>query len=223
MKVVVAGCSISDYTHVDEVYGELYAKKLGAEYIHLGAGCGSNFRMWRKLGQLIMSGTVTSKDIVIMQPTQIHRREDFRPFTEGDEPLFGSNGKSLLNEKYNSEGSIIRYKPNAHKDVLANHPTEAKFAQLRDHFVDPDFEKEVFRNQMDMFQGLCTAKDINLWIIDIGYTENLIDYVWNKGKVVPMRWIRLRHPLMDPRHGRDDGHFSQEGHHVAADTLLNTI
>lgn len=222
-KVVVAGCSVSDYTHVDKVYGEMYSKKIKARYLHEGAGCGSNYRMWRKLGHHIMSGNVTKDDIVILQPTQLARREYYSPFTAGGEHLHGSNGKSLLNETYNSEGSIVRYKPNAHTDVLSAHPIEKKFSELRDNFFDPDFEAETFRNQMNMFQALCSCKDINLWIIDVGYVNNIQDCIWNKSKSINMKWIRMSHPLMDPKHGRDTGHFSQEGHRVAADTLLNTI
>ena len=51
MKIAVAGCSVSDYTGegVERVYGEILAESLNVEYIHEGAGIGSNYRMWRKI------------------------------------------------------------------------------------------------------------------------------------------------------------------------------
>ena len=52
MKLCVAGCSFSDYTKVDKVWGEYLAEKLDVDYLHEGAGCGSNWRIWRqKIGR----------------------------------------------------------------------------------------------------------------------------------------------------------------------------
>ena len=71
MKVIVGGCSVSDYTgaEVDRVYGEILSERLNAEYIHHGSGCGSNYRMWRKITNLIMNGEISDKDLIIMQYT----------------------------------------------------------------------------------------------------------------------------------------------------------
>ena len=226
MKVLVGGCSVSDYTHVDRVWGEILAEKLKADYIHQGAGCGSNYRMWRKVGQHIMNGDVGKDDIVIMQYTQLHRREYFSPFTKGGEELFGSKGRSVLNEPYPDGnivpyGAIIRYKPNAHTDVLAGESREKKFSKLRDYFSDPFFEEETFQNQNYMFQSLCLYKNINCYFLDIGYLHELKTYMLPEfvDKYINLRGLFEKYPL----HGTDKGHYSQEGHNVVADILLNTI
>ena len=75
MKLIVAGCSVSDYTRVDTVYGKILADSIGYDYVHHGAGCGSNYRIWKKLTQMLMSGDLTDCDIVLVQYTQIDRRE----------------------------------------------------------------------------------------------------------------------------------------------------
>jgi hypothetical protein len=46
MKLCVAGCSFSDYAgDVANVYGAILAEKLNVDYIHHGAGSGSNYRI----------------------------------------------------------------------------------------------------------------------------------------------------------------------------------
>lgn len=80
MKIAVAGCSVSDYTHVKEVYGEHtvnYLNQAGvdAEYLHLAGGGGSNCRAFRLIMDAIIEGTLTENDIVLWQITDSARTE----------------------------------------------------------------------------------------------------------------------------------------------------
>ena len=75
MKLFVGGCSVSDYSQVNYVYGELLAKKIDCEYIHEASSCGSNWRIWRKIINHIMSGNLTSNDLLIIQYTTLERKE----------------------------------------------------------------------------------------------------------------------------------------------------
>ena len=65
-NLLVAGCSVSDYTQVDKVWGEYLAEDLGLNYIHEGAGCGSNWRMWRVIVDAVKTKQITPNDIVIL-------------------------------------------------------------------------------------------------------------------------------------------------------------
>jgi len=75
VKLAVAGCSVSDYTKVDIVYGEIAAKEIGAEYLHLAAGGGSNDLAWRQIMQNIRSGDIRKNDIIVWQLTDPARTE----------------------------------------------------------------------------------------------------------------------------------------------------
>ena len=79
-KICVAGCSFSDYTKVDKVYGEYLAEKLGYDYLHEGAGCGSNWRIWRQVYKNIRDHHLTSNDILIVQYTITERQEFYSRF-----------------------------------------------------------------------------------------------------------------------------------------------
>ena len=53
-KVFTFGCSLSDYMwKVTKPYGQYVSEELNAEYIHEGAGCGSNERIFRKFFQVL--------------------------------------------------------------------------------------------------------------------------------------------------------------------------
>ena len=80
MKVAVAGCSFSDYTNVEHVYGETLAYHLNAEYIHLASGCGSNDRSFRRIVESVEDNTLTKNDLVIIQLTNPERKEIFSKF-----------------------------------------------------------------------------------------------------------------------------------------------
>ena len=58
-RLVVAGCSVSDYTEVDKPWGEYLSEQLSCEYLHLAAGSGSNYRMWRLLVSHIVDNKIT--------------------------------------------------------------------------------------------------------------------------------------------------------------------
>ena len=76
MKVIVAGCSFSDYMEDNSyVYGDRLAMMLGATYIHEGAGAGSNWRIWRRITKMVLDDFLMPNDIVIIQYTGLERTE----------------------------------------------------------------------------------------------------------------------------------------------------
>lgn len=74
MKIAVTGCSFSDYTGVDKVYGEYAAEKLNAEYLHLAKGSSSNQRSVYISTKNIISGQLSKGDVLVFQITDPHRK-----------------------------------------------------------------------------------------------------------------------------------------------------
>lgn len=74
MKIAVAGCSYSDYTGVNKVYGEYAAEKLNAEYLHLARGSSSNQRSVYISTRNIISGQLSKGDALVFQITDPHRK-----------------------------------------------------------------------------------------------------------------------------------------------------
>lgn len=154
-KLIVAGCSVSDYTNVKKVWGEYLAEQLNYEYVHEAAGCGSNYRMWRVLTTHILNGNITANDTVVVQYTTLERNEFWSPIVENDwlrDPAF--------------DGNIIRFKSGSHTWAKGS---EKKLMKLYERFINDDFEKEKFANNHMMFQ--CLAKEYkikNLYFVKLG-------------------------------------------------------
>ena len=152
-KLFVAGCSVSDYTNVDKIYGELLSEKLNCTYIHEGAGCGSNWRIWRKIINYIINGDLTSDDLLIIQYTSFERKE-FWSNIEKDM----ITGKIKIREKYKNGGNLIRFKIDSYK---WHKQYEKKFLKIyEENFINIDYEKDVFNTQNIMFQELLSKYNI---------------------------------------------------------------
>jgi len=197
-KLIVAGCSVSDYTNVKKVWGEYLADQLNYEYVHEAAGCGSNYRMWRVLTTHILNGNITANDTVVVQYTTLERNEFWSPIVEKNwlrDPAF--------------DGNIIRFKMHSHS---WHNGIESKLLKLYERFVNTDFEKEKFINAHMTFQ--CLAKEYNiknLYFIKVGgygfedlsflpqYKNNFFNYsdIFNESK---------NHIVNDQYHLSDHGH-----------------
>ena len=76
-KLVVAGCSFSDRTLVEECYGDHLSKLLNIDYLHLAGGCGSNDRSMRLIVTNVLLNKINENDHVIIQLTSPERKEVF--------------------------------------------------------------------------------------------------------------------------------------------------
>jgi hypothetical protein len=217
-KLVVAGCSVSDWTQVDKVWGEYVAKHLGLEYMHLAAGCGSNYRMWRLLTTHIRNGTITSDDTVLVQYTTLERTE----FWSAQIDAHWQVPNAHLRDSY-TEGSIIKFKTDSHKWSAG---IERKFMKMYERFIGMEFEREKFINNHIAFQ--CLAKEYNihnLYFVKVGkygyngedvhptiskYKDNFLNYndIFDNKK-----W----HLKGDPFH------LSATGHTILADRVIKVI
>jgi len=160
MKVIAAGCSFSDYLQDNNiVWGEALAKKLKADYIHEGAGCGSNYRIWRRITRHVLDRNITSKDLVCIQYTGIERREFWSRLPR----IFPENGPKQIEtrEAWTGEdgGFIMRFKSFSHE--WQDHSIESQFHKLlEENFICNSHSLEVFQTNHHMFQSMLEVHKI---------------------------------------------------------------
>jgi hypothetical protein len=223
-KLFVAGCSFSDFTKVTKVYGQFLAEKLKYQYIHEGAGCGSNWRIWRTITKHIMSGNLTPNDLLIVQYTGRERQEFFSALEQPKE-LDRPNSIDYLKiiEKFNN-GNIIRYKAKSH--VWQHNKEEQVFFELYEkYFVDVKFSKEQFITQNYLFQKMLLSNNINAIFVDTLRSHRLLD-----SDMLPEYLPVFREPVTDLKNlfeynlePNDFGHKNQLGHEIFAEWLFAHI
>ena len=210
-KLVVAGCSVSDYTFVDKVWGEYVAKHLELEYMHLAAGCGSNSRIWRHLTTHIRNGTITSDDTVFVQYTTLERTEFWSALIDDFK----------FRDSY-TNGSVLRFKFDSH---TWHSGIESKLMKMYEQFIGIEFEQEKFINNHIAFQ--CLAKEYNihnLYFVKVGnygfngedhptiskYKDNFLNY----NNIFDNKKYHLK---------GDPGHLSTKGHTILADSVIKLM
>lgn len=212
-KLIVAGCSVSDYTKVKKVWGEYLAEKLNYKYVHEARGCGSNYRMWRTLASKIISGVIDSEDTIIIQYTTPERNE-FYSYNRFDK------NPNTMREKY-SKGSIIRFKFGSYDFGYDRY--ESKFLKLYERFINLEFEKEKFQNNNIMFQCLTKEYNIkNLYFVKVGgysgdWTTLINDYKDNFFKYEDIFENSENHLP------GDSYHLSDQGHRLLADKIYKEM
>lgn len=214
-KLFVAGCSVSDYTKVDNVYGEYLAEKLNYEYVHEGAGCGSNFRMWRRITKHIIDGNLSPEDLLVVQYTGIERREFWsRHLVKTLTP----NKKEKIREPYDS-GELIRFKLGSYtwqktKQEILLHQL------LEENCINEAYDKEMFDTQHLMFQ--CLLKEFNIRTIFLGaYIKKDIHM-----QLIPFfekNYVSCDEMWGDENYLVDIGHFNDNGHRKVAEKIYNLM
>lgn len=222
MKLIVAGCSFSDYTKVDSPYGKLLAEKLGYEYIHEGAGCGSNQRIWRRLTSMVLDGIITSDDLVIVQYTERTRQEFYTSYPQ-DNAYKGPNCKEAIRvvEDYTDGGHIIRFKWGAH---VWQYNSEEKqlFKLYEDGFLSIDYSNELFRVNHYNFQAMLARNNIKcIFVKTWRYRYNIDAEILLEFEPYVFYDTTVNEEYnLEPG---DVGHLSQEGHIDFSDRLYTHI
>lgn len=219
-KLCVAGCSFSDYTKVEETYGEILSNKLGYKYIHEGAGCGSNWRMWRTITNHILDGKLTSDDLVIVQYTEVIRCEFWSSFPNY---YFKSSAIDIpIADKSYDGGGVLRYKVAA--GTWQHNPEENEFfTKYEENFVNLNFEEERFRVHNYNFQQMLKNHNIKAVFLTTGRlppkSEYVIDHFKKYEFVDPLTPDRYKYNLSP----EDSTHMSQEGHKELAERLYKHV
>ena len=219
MKLIVGGCSASDYTTgVDRVYGEVLAENINAEYVHHGAGCGSNYRIWRNITRMIMNNEISEDDILIIQYTEATRQEFWSSSILSEDERH--DGSERRDKKY--DGDVIRFK----SSLPMINKTEQKFFKLKEaHFTSIEFDEERFEYNHFLFHNLLVSKNIKIvYLVPNGamrgYSFNKRD-LFNKNNEEHVGYdIDFQYPSI---HLQDPGHFNQKGHEYVATVLEDFI
>ena len=226
MKVIVGGCSVSDYsgTGVDRVYGEILANNINAEYVHHGAGCGSNYRIWRNITRMVMNNEITKDDIVLIQYTNPSREEYWSAVVLSEENRFDDHKKIELREqKYN--GDIIRWKPGAYNWHKTNDFEYTFFKLKEEHFTSTEFDEERFEYNHFLFHNLMVSKNIKVaYIVPDGvmavYNKDNLHLFNKNGEIHITDDMTFLYP---GEYLEDPGHFNQKGHKYVATVLEDFI
>ena len=222
MKLIVGGCSISnsfiENPSPDEVYGQIVANNIGADYVHHGTVSGSNYRIWRKITQMVMNNEITKDDMVIIQYTEITRQE----FWSASERLSGQYWKERYDKDPNG-GSIVKFKVNTDAFIGKN-SNEKKFFQLKEeYFTSPTFDEERFEYNHYLFHNLLKSRNIKVAYL-VSPNRPLHHYNWNYKHLFNKngeKHITLSQGNDEYLRHLDDGsideyHFGKEGHKYIA-------
>lgn len=217
MKLIVGGCSVSDRTEVQECYGEILARRLNVEYIHHGAGCGSNYRIWRKITTDVINNNICAGDLVIVQYTEITRQEFWSSFKAHDKHRYDHYGTIKMREEYDG-GDILRWK----LLLKGCGPYEPTFMKLKEeHFTNTNFDIERFTYNHFLFHNTLINKGIKVvYFVPTGYMSGygnrIIDYFKDNGEIhLKQHYGDAELQYLLP----DRCHFSKLGHEHVAEKL----
>jgi len=215
-KLCVAGCSFSDYTEIDTVYGEILAEKLGYDYLHEAKGGGSNYRIWRRITNHVMNGTLTPNDLLIIQYTGYERDEFWSSLFPY--PYVGD----FKDYEIYDTGILTQFKVHSH--TWQHHPIASEFHLLKEnHFSSYEFDTERFNCQHLMFQTMLLYKKIPTIFTRGIRISQLYEVLPEHEK---MFFDDEKTNIFDVKYHLtpdDYAHMNQEGHYVYADLLYDHI
>jgi len=224
-KIFVAGCSFSDWSQVEYNYGEYLGELLDKPVGFYTSGCGSNYRMWRKLVPAITSKVITENDLLIVQYTSVERKEFWTSFKSPSQNDYENNGHptkgSQMRERY-GEGEVIKYK--VHANQWQSVPEEKSFLKVyEDNFLYIPFEIELFNTYHTMFRGLLNQYKIPTIFLRTCYSYDLPILE----EVTPPleHFLNVQHlQIPDLCFEKDTySHLTAEGHKKLADVLADYI
>lgn len=221
-QLISAGCSFTDYlANNSTVYGRQLAEKLGCEYLHQGAGAGSNWRIWREVGTGILESRITDQDLVTVQYTGLERREFWTRFKTTSRPERTS--LCATREEYPDGGDLIRYKAWSWT-WQDNQEENSFFKAYEENHVSIDYELEWFRLQHYQFQLLLQAHNISCVFITGRHRSpqnfDLID-PYDRWSFQEPREFCENVKTWNTR--EDNSHLSDRGHRLLGDMIYDHI
>ena len=217
-NLFVYGCSFSDrYGSVIDSYGDIISKKLNLNYFHNARICGSNFAISRSLNNHIMNRQISNNDIVVIQYTEVTRREFI---TEANVKV-----PNEVYEKFNDSGLLLRFKLGAHE--WHKHESISTFFQIYEKYlINDDYDNELFIQTNYSNQCVLFANNIkNVIIMRLSY-YGLPTFKWvNLNELNPyileddQTYRNLPYAYSDD----DRFHLSSEGHNHLANRIIDII
>jgi len=201
-------------------YGQVLAKKLGYEYCHEAAGCGSNYRIWRRITEHVMNGNLLPDDILLVQYTEYTRQEfwsatnNLRHHTGLAKPLWdiGPDG-----------GNILRYKLGSYAWPHDNQIRQF-FKMYEESFVGTEWSKLQWKTHHFCFQHMllnCNVKTVFMHtrMSPHGHDEILeqfVPYLYSE----PDDFINDNRTWLS---ADDKWHLSQYGHDIVAESIYQHL
>ena len=222
-KVFTFGCSFSDYMwKITKTYGQYVAEELNAEYIHEGAGCGSNERIFRKFFEYLRNGDISKTSLVTLQFTEVSREEMwFNNYVEKD--ATGHFGGKEMIEKFD-EGGIFKYKWDSYK-WNSDKDISRIMKDKTDFSLSYEFSLVKVKNIMFSIIEVCKSKEIPFIVLNGAYNRDYLNYKdETEFLVVEYQDIQQKYPtyLYDTT-DYDYSHLSQEGHIKLGKKILNKL
>ena len=169
-RLITAGCSFSDYAQISKNYSEYLAEKLGIEHVPgYTSGCGSNYRMWRKLLSGIRRKEITSNDLLVIQYTEPSRKEFWSRHIE-DHYTNWDEKQSPIREPFGT-GQIIKFKINP--PVYRSKEEQKLFNLLEENFVDSEYDVELFENYHFSFLTTLETYKISTIFLETIYKHDI--------------------------------------------------
>lgn len=236
-KLYMFGCSFSDRTRVSHCYGELAAEQLQLKYIHNAAGCGSNDRIFRVLGNLLADNAIDKQDTVVVQYTGVDRTEFWSNIEQRgleqrrSQELSERHGRITLRERYAHGGDITRFKAGSWEWQLDTREAGLHKAYELNASFEP-FNIERWRASHTMLQNTLAHKGIRTIFITPG-SETTPLYVpmgWEFANTLMPEFADTAFSntdILDKTRGwtlgNDVFHLSQEGHRTLGAQLAAHI
>lgn len=244
-KLFVYGCSFSARTQSHRCYGDYLSDLLDLEHHHHALGGGSNDRIWRLATKHILDGDIGTDDVILVQYTDIQRRE----FASHDtyynqvcrETVASSRGivgdsAQALQRNYGVFGKFYttNYKSGSHAWQYGeiNQQLHRIYEQA---CASNQFNLEYFCTRHNQFGALCDLLNLNLVVYWSSFTSTVfesslfkfgIEHVLDESTLDSVRnthWY-LGHSKPDENPG-DFCHLNDHGHEqmamIIADFLKN--
>jgi len=229
-KLFLVGCSVSDNLPTEQVYGNLLAKKLGYEYVHMAMGIGSNYRMWRYATKVVMNKELTKDDLLIVQYTGVERDEFWSDY-DRTRPMEHED----ISETYPGGGTILKFKWDSHEwqDFELQ---KTFFKTYQERFLNPVFEEERFSVNHYNFQCMLAYHDIPVIFFKNRALCNNIEhynvipryepYVYSETHENRIDKTIVVDPVTDPFHLNELGHMQLSESlykHILTTNILGSV
>jgi hypothetical protein len=164
-KLIVCGCSYSDRTFVDRCYGDYLSEMLDKQYVHLAKKGASNDRAWRKATEMILRGQIDSDDILLVQYTDLNRREF--PSNNLKSAHVGTEVVESMSDMHKSY-AVSDYKIDSYTWM-----DDAYDAELHQAYQNcstyTGFDEDYARFRHSQFEALCKLHGITLVVLVVRY------------------------------------------------------
>lgn len=178
--LAVGGCSYSDYTQVDKVYGEYCAEELGLEYKHYARGGSSIPRMFYALTKAIENNELKRGDVVVLQYTDPHRKLIPEPFPPVTKPGCTEGGPGQVEVWQTPYGEAYTTDYKTHSWQWQPNNTAKTIHRELEKAFNNEFETDYAMALNMMFIGLAETKGIEI----VPFECRFIDHVVWEGKQV---------------------------------------